>query len=142
EFSESLAVAVEQEGVRRWFGEKGDDEALQKYERSLTKTNAFVDRVLADRDALEKLYASDLSETEKRTRKRDRLHQLQEHVRSLLRAAGREEEDTFWLRDELNNAHLNIVAAYHEGVPKFERLLAECGGDLSVFYEKLEDFEL
>lgn len=142
EFSESFAVAVEEEGVRRWFQKKGDQEALRKYERTLSKTNAFVNRVLADRDALEALYASDLSDEEKRSQKRARLHELQEHVRSLLRAAGREEEDTFWLRDDLNNAHLNIVAAYHEGVPQFEALLAECGGDLSVFFERVKKFEL
>tara|TARA_R110002096_G_scaffold16106_50_gene55348 strand:+ start:7499 stop:8491 length:993 start_codon:yes stop_codon:yes gene_type:complete len=138
EFSESFAVAVEQEGVRRWYRAKGDADALQKYERSLIKMNAFVDRVLSDRDALETLYASDVDDAAKRREKETRLRNLQMHVRSLLRAAGREEEDTFWLRDELNNAHLNIVAAYHEGVPKFEALLAECDGDLETFFERVK----
>jgi predicted aminopeptidase len=36
---------------------------------------------------------------------------------------------------ELNGAHLAAVAAYNDGVPAFEALLAREGGDLPRFYE-------
>ncbi len=139
EFSESFAVAVEQEGVRRWFRAQGDQEALTSFETGLGKTNRFVSRILRERSALEQLYASDLTEHEKRQAKRARLDELQVYIRGLLRDAGRDDEDTIWLRDNLGNAHLNIVATYHEGIPRFEALLKECGGDLAMFYERVKD---
>ncbi len=139
EFSESFAVAVEQEGVRRWFLANDDAKALCDYESSLKRMKRFTDRILRERNALSTIYTSSLSDEVKRAKKEARLSELQSYIRNLLRAAGRTEEDTFWLRDQLNNAHLNIVATYHEGVPLFEQLLSESSGDLAIFYERVKE---
>ena len=40
-----------------------------------------------------------------------------------------------WFAHEINNAHLNSVAAYYDFVPGFEQLLAQNGGDLERFYQ-------
>ncbi|RYD28275.1 MAG: hypothetical protein EOP87_19915, partial [Verrucomicrobiaceae bacterium] len=43
---------------------------------------------------------------------------------------------------DLTNAHLVSVATYHRYLPAFRKLLAECGGDLDLFFERVRDFKL
>jgi predicted aminopeptidase len=43
-----------------------------------------------------------------------------------------------WLARDLNNARLAAIATYYDCVPGFERILAESGGDLERFYERVE----
>lgn len=139
EFSEAFAVAVENEGVRRWLKSKGDTEALAKYEKGIRKVDDFVQMLLDARAELDAIYTSERADDAKRAEKAVVLSRLQNNVRSTLRAAGREPEDTFWLRDEINNAHLNIIATYYLRVPEFEQVLKDCGGDIEAFYKKAEE---
>ncbi len=43
-----------------------------------------------------------------------------------------------WFAHDVNNAHLNSVAAYCDLVPAFEQLLADNHGDLEKFYAAVE----
>jgi len=138
EFSEAFAVAVENEGVRRWLKSRGDTEGLAKFEKGIRKVDDFVQMLLDGRAELDSVFTSDLSDEEKRVQKAEILARLQKKVRDTLRAAGREPEDTFWLRDDINNAHLNIIATYYLKVPEFEQVLRDCGGDLELFYQTVE----
>ena len=49
-----------------------------------------------------------------------------------------ETEFDVWFAHQVNNAHLNSVAAYYDFVPGFEQLLAANGGDLEKFYDAVE----
>jgi predicted aminopeptidase len=40
-----------------------------------------------------------------------------------------------WMNDSLNNAKIGSVAAYHDFVPAFLKMLAENDGDLNQFYK-------
>jgi predicted aminopeptidase len=137
-FSESLAVAVEREGVRRWLLHRGDRVGLVDHEKSLQASDQFVDRVLAARSALATLYASDESIPAKRSRKRQILDELQQGIRERFpKAKTPSATHSFWLQAPLNNAHLNAVSAYHIRVPEFERLLKACDGDWERFYAEV-----
>jgi len=133
-FSEAFAVAVEEEGVRRWLRQRRSPSDLARWEKRQQRNREFVRRVLATRERLARLYGSAMSREQRSARKAAVLGELQEYVRNLLREAGKTEDDTFWLRDDLNNAHLNVVAAYRLQVPRFEALLRSCDGDLERFY--------
>ncbi|MEM7010295.1 MAG: aminopeptidase [Verrucomicrobiota bacterium] len=139
EFSEALAVAIEQEGVERWLTSKGDTAGLAKYHQQEAKLMRFVQRLLDTRAELGELFETDLSDDEKLAKKSELLGGLQKEIRELMRAAGKTEEDTFWLRDEINNAHLNIAAAYFLRVPEFQEALENVGGDLTQFYVNLDE---
>ncbi len=134
-FSEAFAVAVEREGALRWLQSRGDAKELALHRRRLAAIDSFTSRILETRAELEALYSLPLPDEEKLRRKAEVLAALQVHVRHAISRAGESAANRFWLRDDLNHAHLNAISAYYLRVPEFERLLADCGGDLARFYE-------
>ena len=44
-----------------------------------------------------------------------------------------------WMAQSLNNAHLALVATYHELVPTLEIFLRKADGDLPTFYKQMEE---
>ena len=136
-FNEGFATAVEEEGLRRWAASTGRPEALAAWERRRAVNDRFLGLVARRRAELERLYASPLPAEEKRAAKAAvfarLLRDLEEEDeggepafaahRAGLSAAG------------ANNAALVPLAAYHDRVPAFRRLLAETGFDLGRFYD-------
>lgn len=137
DFNEALAVAVEQEGVRRWLTKKGDSAALARYQRQQAALRRFVSKILDLREELRALYASDILEIEKRSRKKKLLDDLQNYINKKLREAGKDNSESFWLREDLTNAHLNLAAVYFLRVPEFEVKLKAADGDFSKFFRNL-----
>jgi predicted aminopeptidase len=122
-FNESFAVAVEREGLRRWAAATGGAVPANEGRKAFM---ALAQRV---RGELAALYASALTEEEKRRRKREALEPLQAWT---ARLPGFEGQDA-------NNAFLALFATYTEKVPAFERLLAEAQGDLARFYARVKE---
>lgn len=135
-FNEGFATAVEEEGVRRWAKAKGRPEALAAWERRRAVNDRLIALVAARRAELQAIYDAPLSEEQKRSAKAAvfaalvaDLEKEQERdpafagPRAAFAAAG------------ANNAALVPLAAYHDRVPAFRRLLAEAGGDLGLFYD-------
>ncbi|MFT5470374.1 MAG: putative aminopeptidase [Verrucomicrobiales bacterium] len=139
EFNEALAVAVEQEGVRRWLTSRGEFEALAAYEKQQANLMDFVKRLLDLRQKLHLLYSIETSPERMRASKQRMFGELQSEIREKLRDAGKDADDTFWLRDDLNNAHLNLAAVYFLRVPEFQAELQAVDGDLVVFFKRLSD---
>lgn len=138
-FSEAFAVAVEEEGVRRWLLHREDRAAAERWNARQVRLREFVQRVLDTRRQLDLVYQDPgLTEEQKRTEKRRMLDELQAQLRYLLNRNGESPKDSFWLREGLTNAHLNVVAAYRLRVPEFERLLQTCEGDLGKFYAAVQ----
>ena len=46
----------------------------------------------------------------------------------------------FWMSQKLNNAHLLLIATYHDLVPIFKAMLKEENYDLKNFYRKVEKY--
>jgi predicted aminopeptidase len=124
-FNESFAAAVEREGLRRWL--RGRDAELARFAAAQADAAQVEALMEAARGRLAALYREPLAPDLMRSRKRAELAAL----KAALGAHPR-------YRDlEPDNAVLAAHAAYTRLVPQFERLLAEEGGDLARFYERV-----
>lgn len=140
-FNESMANAVAEEGVKRWLRHQGRTADLKNYEARLVRRSQFYSRIDATRAELKELYSSGRPEEEMRREKARIFRGLQDDFRELRRRwGGRGLEN--WLTEDVNNAHLVSAITYHHHVPAFHKLLAECGGDLKLFFEKAEKMKL
>jgi predicted aminopeptidase len=134
-FNESFAVAVEQEGMRRWLARSGDVEQRTGFERLQRVRAAFVRLVHKHRDELAAVYRSDLAPEAMRARKKEILRALEAEYR----AVKQQEWGGFagydpWFARMPNNAQLASVAIYTQLVPAFQALLRQEDGDLPRFY--------
>ena len=133
-FNESFAVAVEQEGVRRWLVRSGDAREREQFGRSRRIRAEFSSLVLKHRERLDALYRSRLAPDSMRGRKRQILAELEAEYRSLQAGWGGYSGHDRWFAGKPNNAQLASVVAYSQLVAAFETLLAREGGNLSGFY--------
>ena len=133
-FNESFAVAVEQEGVRRWLARGGDAKQREQFERGRRARAEFASLVQKHRERLDALYRSRLAPDAMRGRKREILAELEAEYGSLKSQWGGYSGHDRWFASKPNNAQLASVVAYSQLVTVFETLLAREGGDLSGFY--------
>ena len=140
-FNESFAVAVENEGVRRWLRQHGAPGQLQQYEGFQVRRREFIALVLGYRSRLESLYSEALGAGEMRVRKTAAFAEMRadyDALKASVAWGGFAGFDRFFAHP-LNNAHLASVAAYTELVPAFQALLAGQGGDLPRFYKLVRE---
>jgi predicted aminopeptidase len=135
-FNESLATAVENEGVRRWFERHAAPAKVAAFEQQQRRKARFSGLVAGCRERLGALYASNLPSQEKRLTKARLLDELR-HDYALAKAewGGFDAYDK-WFAEGLNNARIASLAAYSQLVPAFEAMLAEEGRDLPRFYRR------
>lgn len=135
-FNESLATAVENEGVRRWFERHAAPAKVVAFEQQQQRKARFSSLVAGCRERLDRLYSSHLPSAEKRLAKARLLDQLR-HDYLLAKAewGGFDGYDK-WFAEDLNNAKIGALAPYSQLVPAFEVLLAEEGHDLPRFYRR------
>lgn len=138
-FSESFAVAVELEGVRRWLQAHGAADDYAAYAARLRRREEFVALVLKHRDRLEALYESPASVAEKRAGKARIFAELRAEY-EVLKATSWQGYSGYdrWFAQDLNNAHLVSLGMYHRHVPAFQVLLARHRGDLPAFYQDVQ----
>jgi predicted aminopeptidase len=153
DFNEAFATFVGREGVQRWLLSQQRHDDLEQYLAQTRREDQFADLVVETRSRLERMYG-DVRDKKGRIRSarqpgnvprnellvekqrvfdemRARYHELKQHW------AGNPAYDN-WFARPINNAKLNSVAAYHEFVPGFARLLELNQGDLNVFYREAE----
>jgi predicted aminopeptidase len=124
-FNESFAVAVEEEGVRRWLEAEGRGGELEALRAARLRRQEFALRVAQTRERLSQAYQGKATDEEKLKRKAEEWEKLRRDYPNSVPA-------------EPNNAYLVSIALYTQLVPEFERLLAGCGGDLKQFYSRVE----
>lgn len=138
-FNESFAVTVAQEGTRRWLARSGNEEQRAAFEVSEQRKQAFTALLDKYGEQLARIYAAALSDNEKRVRKADAFHAMQDEYQHLKSAwhgfAGYDK----WFGQNLNNAQLASASLYTQWVPAFQTLLAREGGDLPRFYRAVKD---
>ena len=123
-FNESFAVAVEEEGVRRWLRAEGRPGELAAFRAVQARKREFAASVAATRARLAQIYESDSS---------DKLNQKTVEFARLRAEYGN------IVPMEPNNAFLVSVSVYTQMVPAFERLLADAGGNLPAFYARVRE---
>jgi predicted aminopeptidase len=138
-FNESFAVAVEEEGVRRWLGRSGDAREREQFERGRRIRAEFSGLVLKYRERLDALYRSRLAPDAMRDRKREILTELEAEYQLLKSQWGGYSGHDRWFASKPNNAQLASVAAYSQRVAAFEALLAREGGSLARFYAAVKE---
>ncbi len=133
-FNESFATTVERIGVGRWLGATGNPSEIENYRLRNQRNQRVVELILDYRARLDAVYTSDLTDGNKRDRKR-RL------IQALKIAYDQTTEDwpgyagyRYWFDQPINNAQLLSIATYSDLVPAFEKLLGEHHGDLPRFY--------
>jgi predicted aminopeptidase len=137
-FNEAFASVVEEEGVRRWFTERGDEPALTDYEARLEREAEFTELLRRSRARLAALYAEAGPAEETRVEKQREFGRLKfEYAQLRDRWNGYGGYDQ-WFARPLNNAHLAAVATYHDCVPGLRREL-ESTGSLPGFYRRAEE---
>lgn len=136
-FNEAFATAVAQEGVRRWFTQSRQAGLLTHYENHLRRRGDFNRLLLSTREQLERLYASDISEDKKLKQKKILFMKMKAEYQQIKTGWGGYRGYDQWMGQPLNNAHLALVATYHQLVPAFRTFLQSHNGNLAVFYEKV-----
>ena len=137
-FNESFAVAVERIGGTRWLTAEGDAASLREFEAVQTRREEFRALALQTRSALAALYASDLSDADKRKRKAELFDAMRIDYTRLKSEhwGGYAGYDAFIAR--ANNAALAVQGAYNDLVPDFERLFVRKGSDFDAFYAEVK----
>ncbi len=138
-FNESFAVAVELEGVDRWLAHDGDVAKRAAFDLYEQRKDAFIDLAMKYRDRLKTLYASAVSDAEKRQKKAETFAAMKAQYLTLKSSWGGYAGYDRFFAEELNNAHLVPVVTYSELVPGFRRVLAENGGNFKRFYAAVRE---
>lgn len=133
-FNESFAVAVEEAGVERWLAKYGDDKMRQSYAEYEGRKHDFLALLIKYRKALDENYKSDASDADKRTKKAALFQALKDEYQDLKVSWGGYSGYDRWFAEPLSNAHLSIVATYHDFVPGFRAMLAQ-QTSLEKFYD-------
>jgi predicted aminopeptidase len=140
QLNESFAEVVAVEGVKRWFASRGETAAFEKFLKDRDYERGFNQLLLQTRARLEALYDSGLSEAEMAEGKRTIFQQLQQNYQKYKEKSGGDDRYDKWMSQHLNNAHLALVATYHDLEPLFTRMLEQSGGDMEAFYTRVEAY--
>ena len=139
DFNESFAVVVERAGVRRWLEGAGRDGLGERHRIAAERRGAFLDLVRDTRRGLEAVYASSLSDAEKRAAKTRAFERLRSRYAALRSAWTSGPTYDFWFERKVNNAAIALLTTYDRWVPALEALLARSGGDLDAFYRACDE---
>ncbi len=141
-FNESYAVAVEEEGLRRWVQREAAPAQVVEYERFRLRQKELVALMMRARAALAAVYAGTGDDAAKRAGKAKALSDLKLEYRqvragwNLAEAQGRAYDE--WFERDLNNARLGSVAVYTDLVPAFARMIEEERGNMSAFHTRVK----
>lgn len=136
-FNESFASFVEREGLRQWRAARNlaalDPEGERQREQ-------FIALVLASRERLQQLYASDLPEAAMRRAKQAEFVRLRRDYAALREqqwnGVGRYDG---WMAAPLNNARLLPFGLYDQWVPAFAQLFEQAQRDWPRFYQAVAE---
>jgi predicted aminopeptidase len=143
-FNESFAVAVEQEGLRRWLRTQPDALRTAQAEHAARRA-AFLQLLQVTRRDLDGVYQSAASDAEKSERKVALFALLKREYGDLKKGwpdprypGGLYGGYDGFFAQELNNAHLAAINTYTDKVAAFERLLQRNQQDLPKFYAEVK----
>ena len=137
-FNESFAVAVEEEGLRRWLAAQRDPDLDRQFAVSEHYREGFIALVGRTRVKLEALYASSAGDEAKRAGKAAAFDAMRADYAALKETWGGYSAYDYWFAQGPNNASLAAVSLYTQKVPQFRALLAAEGGVLPQFYARVK----
>ena len=142
-FNESFAVAVEEEGLKRWLkaqqGEPGAKTLAADAVRTQRQRSEFRALIGATRDRLQKIYLSDVPDEEKRAQKAAAFAAMRRQYEPIKAEWNGAPVFDRWFSDGANNAGIVAAGLYADRVAQFSALLAAEGGDLPRFYARVKE---
>ena len=138
-FNESFATAVEREGIRRWFESRGMPSEQAVVTARQEREAIFTRLVLRHRKQLEALFASDLSDPDKRAAKAHIFAELRKEFAQLKIARPEFSSYDRWFAQPLNNALLATVSVYTHWLPAFQVLLTQQNNDMDNFFTVVKE---
>jgi predicted aminopeptidase len=142
-FNESFAVAVEEAGLARWQAAQSGSADAAQFSQDVVRMqrlrSEFRALIRGARDRLAALYASDLPDAEKRVRKAAIFTDMRAENDRVKAAWDGAPVFDRWFAGGANNAGIISAGLYADRVPQFAALLAEEGGDLPRFYERVKE---
>ncbi len=137
-FNESFATTVESIGVEQWLDKHGNPDSRERYRQFRQRKRDFIDLLTQHRQRLEEVFATDISDDEKRNQKalvitslKQAYHQIRDE-----KWGGYSGYDQ-WFNEPITNAHFVLVATYEELVPAFQALHAK-SGSMKKFYANVQ----
>ncbi len=142
-FNEAFATSVEIEGVRRWFKRQTTSDVVQTeklYQQYLIARQheiEFKQMLKSTQLKLETLFKSTVfkNSSNREVLKQQVFAQLQIDYRILKKSWQDYAGYDAWMKRDLNNAHLALVATYHDKVPAFLAVLKSVDSDIKKYYE-------
>ncbi len=137
-FNESFATTVESIGVERWLDKHGNPDSRDRYREFRQRKRDFIALLTQHRQRLEEVFASDISDDEKRNQKALVITSLKQSYRQTKdeKWGGYSGYDQ-WFNEPITNAHFVLVATYEELVPAFQALHAK-SGSMKKFYADVQ----
>ncbi|MDQ7994818.1 MAG: aminopeptidase [Luteibacter sp.] len=136
-FNESYASFVEEEGVREWRTARG---LPPPDEKDGELDGSFTTRVLALRDRLGSIYATQDSDEAKRVAKAEAFEVFRgDYVQWRATVAGGDRRYDRWMAKPLNNAALLPFGLYDTWKPSFAALFERCGRKWPVFFARVKE---
>jgi predicted aminopeptidase len=123
QFNESFASAVEEAGVERWLERFGNQAMREGFARYTGRKHDFLALLLRYRRELERTYASQAPDADKRSTKARLFGELKGEYRQLKASWGGYAGYDRFFAEPLSNAHLASIATYNDFVPAFRALL-------------------
>lgn len=125
QFNESFATSVEEEGVDRWLTKFGDAPLRKAYAEHEQRKRDFLALLLKYREKLAANYARPAADDDKRQQKAAIFQALKDEYQTLKASWGGYAGYDHWFAEPLSNAHLALIATYHDFVPAFKELLRQ-----------------
>lgn len=138
-FNESFATTVELEGVKRWLRHEGRHRDFAAYRLRRQRDARVVETILEHRRRLDRVYNADRDRAWKLARKAEIIDDLRDRYARMVAEWDGYRSYGYWFEQDLNNAHFVVVAAYHDKVGAFQKLLARHDGDLAAFYDTVAE---
>lgn len=138
-FNESFAVAVENEGVRRWLEAQRRSGDLERYRAHAVRKRQFAELVERTRKQLAELYQGGAEAADMRVLKAQIFGSLQRDYDGLKAQWGGYAGFDRWMPKHPNNAWLAALNTYARRVPAFEAVLEACQRDLPCFYDRVRE---
>jgi len=136
-FNESFATAVEEFGLERWLSSRNQTSELTRYGEMREIRERLMAHIEQARSDLKTIYSSSLRADEMRLKKKDRIDQLTADLNNELEQSGRESPK--WLSEGLNNARLASLSLYHDRLPEFRAMFANCEDDFACFFAEAKN---
>ena len=134
-FNEAYASFVAAAGLRRWADATGRGEMAAAWERRQRAAREFTALLLDTRSALDRIYRAPIDDSTKRERKQQQFDAMRTAYRALADGSwGGVDYFSGWIRSEINNAHVALMAQYQGGECAFAALFREAEGDFARFH--------